>query len=459
MQRRFTIQTINFMSITIIALIILLLIFFNALYVAAEFSTVSTRPARMIQIADTGNPMAEFLLEIIQDPKGLDTYVATCQVGITISSLMLGSFVQSSISPLVEPLLVQFGNFSQIAAASISATTVLIVFSLVQILLGELVPKNIGIQYPEKLALITAPAMRWSVTLLKPLIWLFNGSGQLIMKAFGAELASEHLHMHNPQEIAMLAEESGIGGVLERSASQFVQKTLSLRELYVRQVMIPRNRMLAASVDESTETLFHIIANSNYSRVPLYKDTVDNIVGVIHLKDLLYLDQTRVDIHASEIMRSALLITENTSVSDAIARLQKEKQHMAIVLDEYSGTAGIVSLEDLIEEILGEVEDEFDEYNPEFRLMSKERLWVRGDASIETLNGYLGTNFTTEDTDTVGGLVLYALGEVPKPMQVVTIDSYAFRVEQVKKRRVDAVSVTITPEQADEISQELSWNS
>ncbi|MDH5506877.1 MAG: hemolysin family protein, partial [Anaerolineae bacterium] len=330
--------------------VIVFLIFINALYVAAEFSTVSTRPSRLAQKAKLGDQLAEDLLAIVENPRHLDTYIATCQVGITISSLALGFMGQSRIAEALSPLLVQYGDITDLLANSLSVTFILVIFSVLQILFGELIPKNIGIQFPERMALLTAIPMRMSIIVFKPLIWVFNGSGQILMKLFNLDISSEHTHIHAPQEIAMLVEESGAGGAINPEEQRLIKNTLKLRQAHARQVMIPRTKMLTAPDDMPPRDMLELLADSPYSRLPLYTGTVDNIVGVVHLKELLCFEKFNdsPDIHS--IMHTVPFIPETMPVKNVFDMLQNRRFQVAIVMDEFGGTQGMVTLEDLIEE-------------------------------------------------------------------------------------------------------------
>ena len=352
------------MNLFIVIAFVVVLIAFNALYVAAEFSTVSASRPRLAQLAEDGNNTAETLLTIIEDPHKLDAYVATCQVGITISSLVLGFYGQAQIAPLIAPLFVSLGNFSEVAALSTSITIILIFFSALQILFGELIPKNIGIQYPERMAILTEKPLLWSSQVFRPLIWLFNGSGQLIMRLFGLNKISEHAHLHRPEEILMLVEESGAGGLLDREEERLLKNILDINEVMVRQVMIPRTRMIAAPDNLPFDAIFKLIAESPFSRIPIYKDSIDNITGFVHLRDLLCHVQSDKKPKIADLMNPVPFFTETMAVKSAFSLLQRRRFHIAIVLDEFGGTSGLITLEDLIEEIFGDLQDEFDELPP-----------------------------------------------------------------------------------------------
>lgn len=438
--------------------VIAALLLINALYVAAEFATLSSRRARLAQMAEEGNRLAAIMLPIVEEPRRLDTYIAACQLGITLSSLVLGFYAQAALSGVVAPWLERLGISSGLAALSLAATVILLVLTSFQVVIGELVPKNIAVQYPERLALLTAVPLRWSMALFRPLIWLFNGSGQAILKLMGVEPTREHVHVHTADEIAILVEESGAGGVLEQQERRLIENTLWMRRSSVRQIMVPRTRVLAAPVDTPCDQLFSQLARSYFSRLPLYEGNIDNIVGIVHLKDLLCLhaQPERECSDARQVMAPALFIPESMPADDAFALLQTRRYHVAVVLDEFGGTAGIVTLEDLIEEIFGEVQDEFDQEVPLFRVLPGNRVLVRWDWLIEDLNDLLHLQLPSEEADTIGGLVLNALAHVPEVGEIIEVAGVPLRVERVEGKGVAAVSLPATPDQVERIREETA---
>ena len=434
-----------------IFIVVTLLIAFNALYVAAEFSAVSTRRSRMAQLANEGNKVAQTLLYIVEDPKRLDTYVATCQVGITISSLVLGAYTRSAIAPLLSPWLQGLDGFDEVAALTITITIVLLFSTMLQVVVGELIPKNIGIQYPERLAIITALPMRWSTTFFKPLIWVFNGSGQILMRVFGGHIISEHAHLHDPDEIVRLVDESTAGGLIQQEERRLLKNTLEMRQLAVRQAMIPRTRIMAAPNNLPLDELFRLVAQSQYSRFPLYQGGIDNIVGVVHLKDLLCIGRpSSRDIN--DVLRQVPFVPETMLVKTVIALLQRRHLQVAIVLDEYGGTAGMVTLEDLIEEIFGELQDEFDPVDPPLQITA-DRIWVRGDMLVSDLNERLDSKLPENGADTIGGLALNSIGHVPAVGEEIRIDGVTLRIEKMSGRGVASLSLQSTPELAEKVRE------
>lgn len=442
----------------VIFAVITALLLINALYVAAEFATLSSRRSRLAQMAEEGNRLAGVILPIVEEPRRLDTYIAACQLGITLSSLVLGFYAQAALSGVVAPWLERLGISSDVAALSLASTVVLLVLTGFQVVIGELVPKNIAVQYPERLALLTAVPLRWSMALFRPLIWLFNGSGQVILKLMGVEPTREHVHVHTADEIAILVEESGAGGVLDQQERRLIENTLWMRRSSVRQIMVPRTRVLAAPVDTPCDQLFSQLANSYFSRLPLYEGSIDNIVGVVHLKDLLCLHaQAGVGCQdVRPVMAPALFIPESMPVDEAFALLQTRRYHVAVVLDEFGGTAGIVTLEDLIEEIFGEVQDEFDQDVPLFRVLPGNRVLVRWDWLVEDLNELLHLQLPGEEAHTIGGLVLNELAHVPEVGEIVDVAGVSLRVERVEGKGVAAVSLPATPDQVERMREETA---
>lgn len=252
----------------------------------------------------------------------------------------------------------------------------------------------------------------------------------------------------------MLVEESGAGGLLDKEQRRLLENTLRLRELAVRQVMIPRTRMLAAPVDQSLDDLLTLLAESPYSRMPLYQDSVDNIVGLVHLKDLLCLHQLEGARSVRAIMRDIPFIFESTPADEVFVVLQNQQYNMAIVLDEYGGTAGMVTLEDLVEEIFGELQDEFDVEVPVIQVQSNNRIIVRADTLITDLNDWLDLSMQSEEVDTIGGLILSVIGHVPEEKEEVEIADMHWRIEKMDGKGINTLSIVVSPEKARQLREE-----
>ena len=463
------------MAVLFIILVVILLITLNGLFVAAEIGTVGARRVRIAQEAAAGNRMAQMLLPILESPNQLDNYIAACQLGITLSSLVLGYYGQAVITPLVAPLLrAAFG--SQAGGApietGIAATGVLIVLTAVQVSLSELAPKTVGIQFPERTALLLILPVRWAMVLLRPLIWFFNGSGRLFLRLIGKSSFSDEMRIHTPEEILLLVQESGKEGLLDEAEKVLLENTLLLRRHSVRHVMVPRTQLLAAPLEMPSASLLRLLAESSHSRLPLYEGSLDNIVGIVHLKDLLCLHATPMASenplpketmpgHRSQqfdirtVMRVPPYVPESAPVEQVFRQLQHEHYHMAVVIDEYGGTAGIVTFEDLIEEIFGKISDEFDTDSQEVALGQDGRLLLEGDMNLERLSILLGISLAYEDVDTLGGAILAVLGAIPAQGQEVQLQELVFRVEKVSGYAVSQVSLALPPDVAEHVQVEL----
>src|SRR5262245_60993269 len=273
----------------IIIAVTTILIGLTALYVAAEFATVSARRARISQQAAEGNSLARLLEPILDDSHKLDNYVAACQIGITITSLVLGFYGQSAIATAITPWLSQLGGLQPLAAQSLAASIVLIALTALQVLLSELVPKSVALRYPERLALLTLWPMRWSMFLFRPAIALFNGAGTLLLRLLGVPPAGHHAHIHSPEELILLIGESAKGGLLEADERQLLDNALRVSDLTTAQVMVPRTRIVATSINTSLQELLKLMTSTGYTRIPVFERTIDNIVGIAHLKDLFQL--------------------------------------------------------------------------------------------------------------------------------------------------------------------------
>ena len=418
------------------------MILINALYVSAEFSSVSVRRTRISQLAAEGNRFALMLEPILLDHDLLDNYVTACQLGITASSLLLGFYGQSQLAGMVRPLLTGLNGLQDAAAESIAASGVLVFLTVLQVLLGELVPKSVGVRFPEQLALLTVVPMRWSVAILRPLTWLFNGAGRLILRLLRVEPVDGYAQTHLAEEIELLVAESAKGGLLDAEERVMLRNVFRLSGLVAHQVMIPRPRIEAAPMEIAPRDLLQRIADSSYTRIPIYEKDVDHIVGIVHLKDLFrvcFFEQDQ-DVKLQDFLRDVPFVPEAMPVDELWNLLKSGHHYMAIVFDEYGGTAGLVTQEDLIEEVFGELQDEFDHEGPLIARDETGEVRVRGDVLVADVNEYLLLDLPVDQANTIGGLVTSLLGRpakvgdkvvaAGKTLQVAAVDDLA--VSQVR---------------------------
>jgi CBS domain containing-hemolysin-like protein len=428
--------------VTIVAIlaVLLFLVSVNALYVGAEFAAVGARRVRIRELADEGDRLARQLLPVVEDRAQLDRYIAACQIGITLSSIVVGFYGQSQLTPIVAPLLVVLG-VGEGTAASVTPVGLLLTLTFLQVVLGELLPKSIAIRYPERVALATMLPMRYSLVVLHPFISVLNGSGILLMRLLRLRSETEQSHIHSPEELEMLFRESAQGGLIDAEEREMVENVLHLEERVARQIMVPRNRIVAAPVDTPPEELLARLAGSQHTRFPVYEESIDHLAGIVHLRDLYLFARESPDGDLRQILREVPLVPESVTVWDLWRMLGERRSYMAAVFDEHGGVSGLITIEDVVEEVFGELRDEFD--REERDIISEERgerTRLRGDLLVSVANSRLLLDLP-EEADTIGGLVLDRLGRLPEAGDEVVAGGARLRVEAVRENGVEEVSV------------------
>ena len=444
-------MTLVLVSIVTIGLMLLL----TALYVGAEFATVAVRRTRISQMAAQGDALAKMLLPYLEDSRKLDRYVAACQVGITISSLVLGAYAQGAIAErLVEPLAGLLGGVlasgtAERLASSIAVIGVLLVITAMQVIIGELFPKSLAIQYPEGMARAVVWPMRVSLVLFALPIWVFNGSAILLLRLLGRDNRGEASgRAHSAEEIELLVTESHEGGLLDDNERRLLRNALRLRDLTARQVMVHRTRIVAAASDTPALDLMRLAIAEGFSRIPLYRESIDDIVGFVHVKDVFRLHHQGIS-NISNVMRDVVYVPETSPASDVWDQLDTQNRYLAIVFDEFGGTAGLLTLEDLIEEIFGELQDEFDDEAAVIARDKEGRIYLRGDLLVGDVNEYLELELPEEAADTLSGLVFSHLGRPPLRGDEARFGDVVIRVETMEDLGVGEVSLLLPPSETD----------
>jgi CBS domain containing-hemolysin-like protein len=431
-------------------LIVAALIAVNAVYVAAEFAAVSVRRSRIQQLAADGNPLAQWLLPVLESPVELDRYIAACQIGITLSSLVLGAYAQSTIAVWFAPLFASWGGLQEVAAQSTSAAVVLLLLTVGQVIFAELVPKSLALQYPTQAALYTLIPMVPSLWIYRPFIKWLNGTGILLLKMLGAPPQS-HRHIHSPDEIELLIAESRDGGLLEPDEHRRLQRALRLNLRQAKQLMVPRRKISALDIRTPLTEVIGIVAQSPFSRLPVYRDSIDNIVGMLHTKDLVrwLVNGGSTDATMERLLRPMGTVHESVTADRVLRQLRERRTHQALVVDEFGGTAGLLTLEDVLSELLGDVGDEYKAGDPVVETLTDGRVRIPGGMAVDDAATAMKTTWESDAT-TIGGLVTAALGHLPAPQEHVTIGEYEFEVERVADRAVVSVLARrLTPEPAD----------
>ncbi len=432
---------------------VLLFVLTNGFFVAAEFSLVSVRRTRIAELVAQGNPAAQWVKRAIENP---DRVIAATQLGITLSSLALGWLGEPALAHLIDPLVALFPPAVRSGAAhSISAGLSFAMITFLHVVVGELAPKSIALQDPEKTSLVVARPTIWTEVAFKPVIWLLNGSGTLLLRLVGVKPASGHELAHSVEELKMLVDASAEGGVVEAEESDMLHAIFGLGDLLVRQVMIPRTEIIAVEADLPFDEIIEIVTQSLYTKFPVYDDNLDQILGVMHVKELLQVMQTPEckTCTARSLTREALFVPETTDVNELLRRFRDRRTHIAIVLDEYGGTAGLVTLEDLLEEIVGEVSDPFDKSTPEIQILPDGSALIDGLALIEEVNDHLGLNLHERHYDTIAGYLLGKLGRIPKPGDTLEADGLSLRVEMMDGLRIARIALVKTGGDGDRVTR------
>jgi len=421
------------------AAITVFLILLTALYVAAEFSAVGARRSRLRRLAEDGNVLAARVLPVIESPQALDRYIAASQVGITLSSLILGAYAQSRLDTRLAPLVARLGGLDADAAHSTSALIVLFVLTVLAMILGELVPKSLALQDPTRMAILTVLPMQWSQRLFAPSIALLNGSGVFLLKLLGVA-STGHRHVHSPEEIELLIAESRDGGLLEPLEQVRLHRALRLGLRTARQLMVPRERLAAIEASMPFEDVLRLVATSPYSRLPVYRGTIDRVIGILHTKDVVFDyigERPRASIAA--LLRPILRVRETMAADRLLAFMRDRRSHHALVEDDDGRISGLITLEDVVGELLGGVSDEFKVAQLRAILLPDGRVRVPGvmrlDQAAPVVGGWSGS------PETVASHVVKVLGRFPEPGEQVSIDGLDVEIEVVEAGHIGSVIV------------------
>ena len=430
-------------------LVVVALIVVNALYVAAEFAAVSVRRSRIQQLAADGNPLAAWLLPVLKSPKELDRYIGACQIGITLSSLVLGAYAQQTFAVWLTPYFATLGGLQELAAQSTSTAVVLLTLTVAQVVFAELVPKSLALQYPTQTSLYTLIPMIGSLWIYRPFIKFLNGTALLFLRLIGSPYQA-HRHIHSPEEIELLIAESRDGGLLEPDEHQRLQRALRLNLRLAKQLMVPRRKIAALDIRTPLHEVIGVVAQSPFSRLPVYRDSLDNIVGVLHTKELVrWFVSDSGSTTLSDLIRNVPSVHESVTADRVLRELRERRSHQALVVDEAGGTSGMLTLEDVLSELLGFVGDEFKAAHPAAEALPDGRIRLPGGMAIQDAATALDAEWDT-DAATVGGMVTEALGHLPVTGERISIGEYDFEVERLSGRAVESVLVIKLPTPRDE---------
>lgn len=416
------------------------MVLINAFFVTAEFALVKVRRTRLEELILQGNKRAVLALKIVSS---FDTYLGATQLGITLASLALGWLGEPAVASLLEPVIFAYfpGSFWLVHTASITIGFIIITF--LHIVLGELVPKSMAIQRSERMALFAVWPLYIFHKLGYPVIILFNKAAQMMLALFGFEPASNAELAHSEDELRMLVSASHRGGVLDQMESELLDNVFDFADRLAREVMVPRQDMTCLFTDDTFEENMQVVKETGHTRYPLCDDDKDHVIGMVHIRDLMDLDINGGGEHdLRTVMREILVIPEGMSVAKLLQFMRRKRTHLAVVADEYGGTAGLVALEDVLEEIVGDIQDEHDEEEPEVQRCEDGNYEFDGRVLLDDVSELLNINLVEHEEDTIGGYIFGLLGRRPEIGDQVIIGDYAFSVSQANGFRVVRVKAT-----------------
>ena len=423
-------------------LAILALLALNAFFVAAEFSVVRSRRSRLEAMARGGDAKARLVLRATSS---LARLLSASQLGITLSSIGIGALAEEALSAVFAhafttlPLPIQLG-----ARAALGTTCALSVVTFFHVVFGELAPRGATINNPEAVSRWLVPPLVAFAWVTKPFTWLLNRSAELVLRPFGVAPASAEENVHSADELRILVEQSQEGGVLERQDAALIEGVFEFSEKNAREVMTPRTAIDALDVDAALDDALVVVIETQRSRYPVYEESIDNIIGLILAKDLLpVLRERRTGVPVRSLMRPIHVVPGSREVEEVLSDFKKLKAHMAVVLDEYGGTAGIVTMEDLLEEIVGEILDEHDEIEPSMASSPDEDVLVAGGTNIGELNERFGLEIPEGEFTTIGGYIFGALGRVPLVGDRIVASHAVFTVRALTGRRIESLSIDL----------------
>jgi len=424
-------------------LITLVLVLLNGFFVAAEFAIVKIRASQLEQKAQEGNKMAILSKQIVSN---LDGYLAATQFGITLASLGLGWIGEPVVSKILISGMELIGiTLDPVLAHQIALPAAFAIITVLHIVFGELAPKSIAIQRPEATTLFLSYPLHGFFLVFRPIVWILNGIANFILGAIGIT-PTHGSEVHSSDELRYLVQQQKDSGMIEAADYDLIKNAFNFSERIARQVMIPRTTVVGVDINDFTETDLEKIIEEGYSRIPVYEDSMDQIIGVLHLKDLLMKMRKGSKIVLAELVRPISMVPESKPIGAILRDFQLTRQQMAVIVNEYGGVEGIVTMEDILEELVGEIQDEYDNETPIVKNENGNYL-VLGSASISDINEHLPTDIFKEgDYETLAGFLISKFNRIPSIGEKVRTKDYEFMVMKKQRSTISLVQITALEE-------------
>lgn len=417
--------------------LVFFLVFLNGFFVAAEFAMVKVRSSQIDTFIQQGHEKAKYAKRLVDH---LDSYLSACQLGITLSSLGLGWIGEPAIAQMIGPPLAQIG----LAPSFVSTLSFVIAFSLItalHIILGELAPKSIAIQKADQVALWTARPLIIFNRLMYPIIYFMNGVSLRLLRSIGIQITDSHESAHTLEEIRLLMKESETKGLLDSENLAYVDNIFDFSETNAEEIMVPRTDMICLYLEDSFDTNLQIILREGKTRYPLCEFDKDHVIGYIHIRDIIKPLAEGLALYISEMVREIPRIPESMPIKELLHFFQTHRSTIAVVLDEFGGTAGLVTLEDVLEEIVGEIQDEFDSETPLIEKLANHSYLVDGLTPIDEIEKLLGVDLAKDDLQSIGGWMLSQVAIPPQEQDQILFQGFRFTIFKAKELRIQKVLI------------------
>ncbi len=428
------------MDITLKLVIVAILIALTAFFVATEFAMVKVRITRINQLIEEGKPGALAAKKVVTN---LDEYLSACQLGITVTALGLGALAEPTVEKLLHPVFENL-NLDPTLSSVLSYAIALAAVTYLHVVVGELAPKTVAIQKAEAVTLAFARPLIWFYKIMFPAIWLLNGSARLLVKMFGLKQASEHEVSHSEEELRMILSDSYKSGEINQTELTYVNNIFEFDNRIAKEIMVPRTSITAINIDDTLGEVLDLMDVEKYTRYPIVIDgDKDNILGIINVKDMMKAQRKYqpADRPLRDLMKPVISIIETIPINELLLKMQKERTHMAVLYDEYGGTSGIVTVEDILEEIVGEIQDEYDTDEVEdIRKVKDGHYLISSMVLIEDVNDLLGTHISEDEVDTIGGWILSKKYEV-EVGDVIEEEGFVFTIREMEGHQILFIEV------------------